>query len=154
MKIRTCISIWRSTLINFVLTILPLFIFTLSHIQLIFIRRLWKHTRKTSETPFKWKYTNWLELKTWWKKEKLLVLSNFFFCRHVLKMPSAAEASESICIVIVIVWGKGLNVRLGQTTEANEEIADLVTMFSNDICCKCVKLREQIVKGSSGSNIF
>ena len=28
------------------------------------------------------------------KKEKLLVLSNFFFCHYVFKKPSAAEASE------------------------------------------------------------
>ena len=30
------------------------------------------------------------------KKEKLLVFSNFFFCRYVFKKPSAAEASESV----------------------------------------------------------
>ena len=29
------------------------------------------------------------------QKEKLLVLSNFFFCHYVFKKPSAAEASES-----------------------------------------------------------
>ena len=28
-----------------------------------------------------------------WQKEKLLVLSNFFFCPHVFKRLSAAEAS-------------------------------------------------------------
>ena len=31
-----------------------------------------------------------------WKKEKLLVLSNFFFYHYVFKKLSAAEASESI----------------------------------------------------------
>ena len=31
-----------------------------------------------------------------WQKEKLHVLSNFFFCRYVFKKLSAAEASESI----------------------------------------------------------
>ena len=31
-----------------------------------------------------------------WQKEKLLVLSNFFFCHYVFKKPSAAEASESV----------------------------------------------------------
>ena len=31
-----------------------------------------------------------------WLKEKLLVLSNFFFCHYVFKKPSAAEASESV----------------------------------------------------------
>ena len=31
-----------------------------------------------------------------WQKEKLLVLSNFFFCYNVFKKMSAAEASESI----------------------------------------------------------
>ena len=36
-----------------------------------------------------------LKWKTLWQKEKLLVLSSFFFCHYVLKKPSAAEASES-----------------------------------------------------------
>ena len=70
----------------------------LSHIQRICSRRLWKQTQKDLEIPFKWKYNNWIELKTSWQKEKLLVLSNFFFCRQVFKKPSAAEASESIYI--------------------------------------------------------
>ena len=30
------------------------------------------------------------------QKEKLLVLSNFFFCHYVFKKPSAAEALESV----------------------------------------------------------
>ena len=34
--------------------------------------------------------------KTLWQKEKLLVLSNFFFCHYVFKKPSAAEVSESV----------------------------------------------------------
>ena len=34
--------------------------------------------------------------KTLWQKEKLLVLSNFFFCHYFFKKPSAAEASESV----------------------------------------------------------
>ena len=34
--------------------------------------------------------------KTFWKKEKLLVLSNLLFCHNVFKKPSAAEASESV----------------------------------------------------------
>ena len=34
--------------------------------------------------------------KTLRQKEKLLVLSNFFFCHYVFKNPSAAEASESV----------------------------------------------------------
>ena len=69
---------------------------TLSHIQQICSRQLWKHTRKKLKTLFKWKYNNWIELKTWWQKEKLLVLSNFFFCQHDFKKLSAPEASESV----------------------------------------------------------
>ena len=34
--------------------------------------------------------------KTLWQKEKLIVLSNFFFWHKFFKKPSAAEASESI----------------------------------------------------------
>ena len=37
-----------------------------------------------------------MELKTWCQKEKLLVLSNFFFCCHVFKNSSAAETLESV----------------------------------------------------------
>ena len=33
-----------------------------------------------------------------WQKEKLLVLSNFFFCHYVFKKLSAAEASESVYV--------------------------------------------------------
>ena len=33
---------------------------------------------KKLEIPFKWKFTNWTELKTWWQKAKLLVLSIYF----------------------------------------------------------------------------
>ena len=32
------------------------------------------------------------------KTEKLLVLSNFFFCHYVFKKLSAAEAAESVCM--------------------------------------------------------
>ena len=63
-----------------------------------------KHTRTKLKTPFKWKYNNLIALKTRWQKEKILVLSNFFFCRHIFKRLSAAEASES-----VYTWGKGLS---------------------------------------------
>ena len=34
--------------------------------------------------------------KTLWQKEKLLVLSNFFFCHYVFIKLSAAEASECV----------------------------------------------------------
>ena len=32
-------------------------------------------------------------------KEKLLVLSTFFFCHYVFKKPSAVEASESVYMI-------------------------------------------------------
>ena len=71
---------------------------TLSYIQQFCSRQLWKHTRIFLETPLQWKYNHWIELKTWWQKEKLLVLSNFFFCLHVFKKLSAAEVSQSVYI--------------------------------------------------------
>ena len=37
-----------------------------------------------------------------WKKDKLLVLSNFFFCHYVFKKSSAAGASKTS------IWGKGI----------------------------------------------
>ena len=78
---------------------------TLSHIQQINSRQLWKHTRHFLETPFKWKYNNWIELKTWWQKEKFLVSSNFFICLHVFKKPShdLLQRRQKASI-----WGKSL----------------------------------------------
>ena len=40
--------------------------------------------------------TNDLKWETLWQKEKLLIMSNFFFFHNVFKMPSASEASESV----------------------------------------------------------
>ena len=40
--------------------------------------------------------------KTLWQNEKLLVLSNFFFCHYVFKKLSAAEASESVYKGLII----------------------------------------------------
>ena len=37
-----------------------------------------------------------LKWKTLWPKEKLLILSNFFFCHYVFKNLSAAVASERV----------------------------------------------------------
>ena len=34
------------------------------------------------------------------KKEKLLVLSNFFFCHYVFKKTSATEASKSVYMTV------------------------------------------------------
>ena len=72
----------------------PLFstVLTLSHRQQICSRRLWKHTRNCLETPFKWKYNNWIELKIWWQMEKLL------------KKSSAAWRRKAS------IWGKRLNI--------------------------------------------
>ena len=45
---------------------------------------------------YNWMDNLWLKWKTLWQKEKLLVLSNFFFSRYVFKKLSAAEASERV----------------------------------------------------------
>ena len=39
-------------------------------------------------------YNYWIELKTWCQQEKLLILSNFFFCHHRFKKQSAAETKN------------------------------------------------------------
>ena len=39
---------------------------------------------------------SFIQWKTLWQKEKLLVLSNFFLCHYVFNKLSAAEASESV----------------------------------------------------------
>ena len=38
----------------------------------------------------------YLKVENMWQKEKLLVLSNFFFFHYVFKKLSAAEAPESV----------------------------------------------------------
>ena len=58
---------------------------TISHIQQIWSRRLWKLLGKNTETLYKCRYYYWKELKTLWQKNKLLVLSNFYFCHNVFK---------------------------------------------------------------------
>ena len=48
------------------------------------------------ENLYNWMDNLWLKVEKWktlWQKEKLLVLSNFFFCHYVFKDPSAAGAS-------------------------------------------------------------
>ena len=37
------------------------------------------------------------------KGEMVLVLSNFFFCRHVFKKPSSAEASERVKHLLLVL---------------------------------------------------
>ena len=76
---------------------------TLSHIQQICSRWLWKHTRIFLKTRFKWKYNYWIELKTWLQKEKLLILSNFFFCLHVFKKAGCSSGVRKC-----LYEGKGL----------------------------------------------
>ena len=58
-----------------------------SHIQRICSRRLWKHLNDKVKNLPKWRHSYWIELKTSCQKEKLLVLSNFFFCHKVFKSP-------------------------------------------------------------------
>ena len=55
------------------------------------------------ETPFKWKYNNWIEFKTWWQNEKcsFWTISSFvdmFWIRCLLQRRQKAS-----------IWGKGLN---------------------------------------------
>ena len=47
---------------------------------------------------------------TFWQKEKLLVVSNFFFCHYVFKKLSATEAAESVYMRerVNYVYGKVL----------------------------------------------
>ena len=59
--------------------------FTFTYIQQICSRQLWTHLGKNVENPHKRRYNYWKKLKTLWQKEKLLVLSNFFFCHNVFK---------------------------------------------------------------------
>ena len=85
-------------------SILPLALkeLTLSHIQQICSRRHWRHLVKTMETLYKSKSNYWIKLKTLRPKEKLLVLSNFFFRHNFFKSGLLQRCQKaSIC-------GKGL----------------------------------------------
>ena len=48
-------------------------------------------TLKTSNTNmenlYKWKSNHWMELQTYWLKEELLIMRNFFFCHNVFNNP-------------------------------------------------------------------
>ena len=77
----------------------------LSHIQQICSRRLCKHLDSNKVNLSKWTHTltYWIDLETLWQKEKLLVLSNFFFCHKVFKSRLLQKHQK------VSTWGKGLS---------------------------------------------
>ena len=72
-----------------------LILLTLSYLQQICSRWLWKHGRS---------YNNCKQLKTLWKKKKFLVSSNFSFCHNVFESHVAAEATESVLIWEGLTW--------------------------------------------------
>ena len=65
---------------------------------------LWQMTLKTylnnnMDNLPKWRHAYWIELKTLCQKEKLLVLSKFFFCHKVFKSCLLQRhQSESVCM--------------------------------------------------------
>ena len=65
------------------------------------------------ENLYNWLDNLWLKVESIVAKEKLLVLSNFFFCHYVFKKPSAAEASES-------VYKKALNLNGTEKSSQSE----------------------------------
>ena len=93
---------------------------TLSLIRQFCNRRLWTYfVKKKKILLIEW-ITYDLKWKTLWQKEKLLILSNFFFIHYVFKKPSAAEASESIY----------MRVRV------NYKFDILLTEFKHKICLR------------------
>ena len=56
---------------------------TLSHIQQICSRQLWKHLLKNMENLYNCRYYYWKNMKTLWQIEKLLILNNVSFCHDV-----------------------------------------------------------------------
>ena len=68
-------------------------IWTLSHTQCYFrslphrsqhilSRQLWKHLGQNMGNLNKWKYYYWIDLKTLWQKQKLIIMSNYFSILH------------------------------------------------------------------------
>ena len=92
MEISQNLVVWRKSLKA---------ILTLSHIQQICSRLLWKNLGKNIENLYKSRYTYWIELKTLCQKEILLVLSNFFFCHKVFKSYLLQRPQKAS------TWGKG-----------------------------------------------
>ena len=65
---------------------------TLSNIQQICSRRLWKHLVKNMESLYNRKNNYWVKFKSLWQKEKL----HFIILPQCFPMSSAAVASESV----------------------------------------------------------
>ena len=81
-------------------------------------------------------------MKTLWQKEKLLVLSNFFFCRHVFKKPPAAEASESVYMRERVKGGKFIHIIV--TSKLNFNGQHQLWMPLLQITCLKVKYLQDI----------
>ena len=65
-------------------------------------RWLWKLIWKNLETPLKWKWNNWKELKTWRQKEKLLVWAISSFVAMFSKSCLLQRRQKAS------IWRKGL----------------------------------------------
>ena len=85
------------------------------------------------DNSYDWKW------KTLWQKEKLLILSNFFFCHYVFKRPSAAKASESVfmrervnlsCIQQNCSRHKYLEKKYGKSLRINVYLLNRVEKFA------------------------
>ena len=69
------------------------------------INRLWNYQVKNIENLYKlikWKYDYWIELKSLWQIEKLLIMSSFSICHHNFKSRLLQRRQK------VSTWGKGL----------------------------------------------
>ena len=72
--------------------------------------RLWKHIGSPIEYHFLWRYNLFIELKTLWQKEKLLIMINFSFCHDGFKSRPLLRHQK------VSIWRKGLS-HLYQSTK-------------------------------------
>ena len=70
--------------------------------------------------------------------EKLLVLSNFFFCHYVFKKPSAAGQQKAS------IWGKGLNSFL-YTTNLQQMALRLLVIISYWIQLKTLLQKDKML---------
>ena len=79
---------------------------TLPNIQQICSKRLWKcrHLPWKMDSFWKWKYDYWIELKTWYQMEKLLIMSHTVFKSCLLHSSESGLREVNTCDLLLNTW--------------------------------------------------
>ena len=98
---------------------------TLFNIQLICSRRIWKHLVKSTVNLYKWMHNYLKWLKILWRKEKLLVLSNFSFRHNTCIFKSRLLQRRRKASI----WGNGLTRKLDGEPTYNKSVTGIRLEF-------------------------